>query len=273
MNFKTTVLLSSLVLSGAAFAQTKAPEPDWTVTGNVTLASDYRFRGFTQTNYGPALQGGFDIAHKSGFYVGNWNSNVKDTLYNGASLEMDFYGGYKGEFSGVGYDLGAIYYYYPKSGKDTAATTGLGTKIDNKEIYAGLSYGPFSGKLYYAIDDYFQLATVTGEIGGTALSSTKGTTYLDLSYSQDFSGFIVGAHYGLLTLKNNGQFTLTSDVGGASLPKSVGDYKLSVGKDFSGYMFTAAVVGTSHKGYAGTDLSATKAAGKTGLVLSVGKTF
>ena len=78
------------------------------VTGNLGLVSDYRFRGYTQTDYNPALQGGVDFAHKSGFYLGNWNSNVEQSLYTGASLEMDFYGGYKHAFEGgFGIDIGA----------------------------------------------------------------------------------------------------------------------------------------------------------------------
>ena len=131
------ILLSTLVASGAALAQTAAPAaapaPDWTVSGNATLASDYRFRGFTQTDFGPAFQGGFDIAHKSGFYVGNWNSNVLGSLFNGASLEMDFYGGYKGTAGALTYDVGAIYYYYPRSGRAglLAAPANPRQKIDN----------------------------------------------------------------------------------------------------------------------------------------------
>ena len=95
-----------------AIAQTAKPEPEFTFTGNAGLFSDYRFRGFTQTDYKPAFQGGFDFAHKSGFYLGNWNSNVEQLLYNGASLEMDFYGGYKTTFGDFGLDVGVIYYYY-----------------------------------------------------------------------------------------------------------------------------------------------------------------
>ncbi len=96
-----------------AMAQTPAPapaakaEPDYTLTANVGLFSDYRFRGFTQTDYQPAIQGGFDFAHKSGFYLGNWNSNVSSALYNGAPIEMDFYGGYKHAFGDFGLDVGA----------------------------------------------------------------------------------------------------------------------------------------------------------------------
>ena len=276
---KILALSTALTLvASVAQAQTAAasPAPEWTVAGNASLNSDYRFRGFTQTNYGAALQGGIDIAHSSGFYVGNWNSNVGQDLYNGASLEMDFYGGFKGEAApGLGYDVGAIYYYYPQSGVDRASvkwgaanTTYPNKKINNQEIYLGLSYGALSAKLYYATGDYFKTADLAG-----ASQSTKGSTYLDLSYSQDMGGVILGAHYGLLSLKHYDQFSLSSDVGGA-LPKTVGDYKLSVGKDIgAGYVLTGAYVGTTKKGYFATDLGAATAAGKSSVVVSVAKTF
>ena len=62
-----------------ALAQT-SPDPaaasDFTVSANVTLASQYRYRGIMQTNNKPAIQGGFDVVHASGFYIGNWNSSI-----------------------------------------------------------------------------------------------------------------------------------------------------------------------------------------------------
>lgn len=271
---------SLMMLAGAAQAQTAAPAapaPEWTVAGNVSLNSDYRFRGFTQTNYGAALQGGIDITHSSGFYVGNWNSNVAQDLYNGASLEMDFYGGFKGEVApGLGYDIGAIYYYYPKSGVDRDALQFPSTKINNQEVYFGLTYGPLSAKLFYATGDYFKTAALAQDIQGTSFSSTKGTTYFDVSYTQEVGGLILGAHYGLLTVKKHDQngLVMSTDVGGDSLPKTVGDYKLSIGKDIgAGYILTGAYVGTTKKGYFATDLGAATAAGKSAVVVTVAKTF
>ena len=75
------------LFAGSAFAQTPppatapaaapaAPEPDWTFSSNVGIFSQYVFRGISQTNERPAVQGGFDVSHKSGFYVGTWLSNV-----------------------------------------------------------------------------------------------------------------------------------------------------------------------------------------------------
>jgi len=270
------VAMNSVAQTAApAPATAAAPTPDWTVTGNATLISDYRFRGFTQTNYGPAFQGGFDVAHKSGLYLGNWNSNVAQALYAGASLESDFYGGLKGELmKDLGYDVGVLHYMYARSGKG-AAFSSL-PKIDNTEVYGGLTYGPFSGKLFYATGDYFKTAALVA-----APAKTDGTTYLDLSYSQEFSGITLGAHYGLLTLKNNRQIVngvskinLATDAGGTALPKTVGDYKVSAGMDVGGgYIGTLAVYGTTKKGYFATDLFAAESAGKTSLVLSLGKTF
>ncbi len=76
-------------------------------TGNLGLYSQYVFRGISQTNEKPAVQGGFDLGHKSGFYAGTWASNVSwiaDGYFSppnpppapSASMEWDFYGGYKG---------------------------------------------------------------------------------------------------------------------------------------------------------------------------------
>jgi uncharacterized protein (TIGR02001 family) len=285
---KMLALSTALIMAaGVAQAQTAAPAatPEWTVAGNASLNSDYRFRGFTQTNYGAALQGGIDVTHSSGFYLGNWNSNVAQDLYNGGSLEMDFYGGYKGEAApGLGYDVGAIYYYYPQSGTDRAGikwtqnsnAVFTNKKINNQEIYLGLTYGSLSAKLFYATGDYFKTADLAGTVNNTTLQSTKGTTYLDLSYTEEVDGLILGAHYGLLTLKNYSQgnnLTMSADVGGV-LPKSVGDYKLSIGKDIgAGYILTGAYVGTTKKGYFATDLGAQTAAGKSSLVVSMAKTF
>jgi uncharacterized protein (TIGR02001 family) len=123
--FKKTIiagLTAAALNAGMApvLAADAAPPPEHTLTGNVGLYSQYIFRGLTQTNREPAIQGGFDYAHSSGFYAGTWASNVswlRDSAayMAGGSGEFDFYGGYKGAFgkSDFTYDLGALYYWYP----------------------------------------------------------------------------------------------------------------------------------------------------------------
>src|SRR6266850_5266808 len=106
---------AAIAVPGIAAAQAPAPATS-PVTGNMTIASDYRFRGISQTYKGPAIQGGVDYAHASGLYLGNWNSNVSSVMYPGGSaIEMDFYGGWKKAFGDFGLDLGTIYYYYPNA--------------------------------------------------------------------------------------------------------------------------------------------------------------
>jgi uncharacterized protein (TIGR02001 family) len=263
-SFAALITTIGVTATPVAFAQAKS-EPEYTFSGNAGLFTDYRFRGFTQTGYNPAFQGGFDLSTKAGFYVGNWNSNVKETLYTGASLEMDFYGGFKGSAGNLSYDVGAIYYYYPGSG-----ISGLPT-INNTELYGGLSFGPVGAKLFYATSDYFKAgALINGE-------STKGTTYLDLYGNFDVgNGWIINAHYGLLSLKKADQFV---DVDGNVLKKNVYDYKLGVTKDLSGWTLAAAIIGTNKKGYFSSGVldngtnTGLEAGGKTGAVLSVSKTF
>ncbi len=255
------IICSSLVCVAAALpvavmAQAAAPASDWSISGNAGLFSDYRFRGMTQTDYGPAFQGGFDVSHSSGFYVGNWNSNVEQLLYNGASLEMDFYGGYKGSVGAVGYDIGAIYYYYPKSG------AGGATKIDNTEIYVGGSFGPVSAKYYHATSDFF------------GVPGTKNSYYLDVGAAFDLGdGFGVNAHVGYQKVKG---------LPGGSLDNNT-DYKLGVTKEVNGWVFGAAFIGNSEKEFAFTGNSIFEAAGglraapegggKNRLVVSVSKSF
>jgi len=250
---RKVMLISALMVAAAPLAlraEDKKPEPDYTFTGNAGLFSDYRFRGFTQTGYKPAFQGGFDFSHKSGLYVGNWNSNVEQDLYTGASLEMDLYGGYKMDVGPVGLDFGGLYYYYPNSGK-------LGTKIKNGELYAGASAGPVSAKLYYAVTRFFSL----GE--GTSFD-TKGSLYLDVSASYEvIKGLTVLGHAGWQKVKNGKSLGLPED--------NVYDFKAGVSYDLSGWALGAAVVGTSKKE---EFLTATgENGGKAGVVVSVSKTF
>src|SRR5687768_17557552 len=108
----SAAVAAAMAIPGVAAAQAAASSPH-TVAGNATLATDYRFRGLTQTFEEPAFQGGVDYTHSSGFYAGNWNSNISDTFYAGAPLEMDFYAGYKPSFGAITGDVGVLYYYYP----------------------------------------------------------------------------------------------------------------------------------------------------------------
>ncbi|WP_428409587.1 TorF family putative porin [Hyphococcus sp.] len=106
-------LFAASGLSSAALAQEEEAGPI-SFSANVTLTSDYRFRGISQTEEDLALQGGFDAAHESGFYVGTWASNLAGWgTFGGSNLELDIYGGYATEVSSVGLDVGVVWYLFP----------------------------------------------------------------------------------------------------------------------------------------------------------------
>ncbi|HJT62203.1 MAG TPA: TorF family putative porin [Burkholderiales bacterium] len=244
---KSVLALSAIAaLAAPGLAAAAEPSP---VAGNMSLVSEYRFRGIDQTFGKPALQGGFDYAHSSGAYLGNWNSNVNPGAgFNGANLEMDFYGGWKKSFGDFGADLGLIYYAYP----------GSTPKVDNTEIYLGGSWKSLSVKYYHAIDDYF------------SVPDSKNSYYLDFGFTHDFGGgFGLVAHYGIFEFKNvaDGDYN---------------DWKLGVTYDLRGWVLGAAYVDTDAKGdcgvpelycFANGNGTKTRDAGKSTVVFSVMKTF
>ncbi len=157
------------------------------VTGNATLASDYRFRGISQTQGAPALQGGIDYSHSSGFYIGNWNSSVSSSVYSQSSgLESDLYGGFKKSFGAVTVDLGLYSYFYPR-----ARTGSTPDKYDTNEAFVGLSVGPFSAKVSQSYSDYF----------GTA--NSKNTRYYEINFAQPVTKTVsLVAHAGRTDVTN-----------------------------------------------------------------------
>jgi len=267
VTMKKTVLATAVcaALAAPAWAQTTPPATEAApaaaslLTGNLGLFSSYRFRGIDQTFGKPALQGGIDYAHESGFYLGNWNSNVSSGAgFPDGNLEMDFYGGYKATFGDVGLDVGAIYYYYPGS---YARGLGLGANsgtVNNKEIYIGGSWKFLSLKYFYAVDDYFSLRGLNS--AGPTDKSTKGTQYLDFSVNYDLGdGWGINGHVGRLNLKNvrNGDYT---------------DWKLGVSKDIKGWVLALSYVDSNAKGRCrdGEPYCFTNSMSDNGGVVSVG---
>jgi uncharacterized protein (TIGR02001 family) len=84
-----------------------------TINGSATVVSDYRFRGLSQTNKRPAIQGSVTVSHSSGVYAGVWGSSIDDYIAAGADQEIDLIAGYKKTIGAATIDVGAVYYYYP----------------------------------------------------------------------------------------------------------------------------------------------------------------
>jgi uncharacterized protein (TIGR02001 family) len=274
--------LLSLVVAGAACvssvvsAQRPAPadsaKSPHTLTGSVTLVSDYRFRGISQTYKGPAVQGGFDYAHSSGFYLGNWDSSVASQVYTGGSgIEIDVYGGYKRSFGGFGFDIGYLYYHCPNAEFQSAGHGSQG--FDNQDVYLGGSWKWISLKYSLAVSDYVGLGSTQVNGGywsdkndGSLLpdrGGSKNSYYLDLTANVPVGEKLtIGAHVGTLKVKHYGELDYT-------------DWKLGVTYNLKGWLIGAAYVETdaSRDWYYTGGSQGNKDTGTATVVVSVGKTF
>ena len=182
----------------AAPAAPAAPEQAF--TANVGLFSEYIFRGIAQTGGKPAVQGGFDYTHPSGFYAGTWASNISWLedfgAYSRSSLEWDFYAGYKNTFPGAddwNYDIGTLYYYYPGSKNPNVASA------NTWEIYAALGWKFITGKISYTVSQNYFGIQPTGQ-------KTQGTAYYDLTAAYPFpeTPWAVVGHVGFADVRHDG---------------------------------------------------------------------
>ena len=250
---KKSMLVMVLALAGSAFAQTAAPAPASTLSYNVGATTDYRYRGISQTGKKPAINGGIDYAHSSGFYVGAWASSIKwikDSPTPPATakgpVEIDIYGGYKGSLTeGLGYDVGGLYYWY--AGNNLKKVAGFANP-NTFELYGALTFGIVTAKYSHATTNLF----------GTLNSKNSG--YLDLSANFDLgSGWSIVPHVGAQKIKNGNSYS---------------DYSVAVNKDIDGLILSLAVVGTNGLGAPYTlPGSGTRDLAKDGLVFSIKKNF
>lgn len=203
-------LVPALVLSGLAAMPAFAEDSPHSITGNLGFFSDYAFRGVSQTDEDPAIQGGFDYAHASGFYLGTWGSNVE---FADANMEWDVYGGYNGKITeDLGYTVGLLQYFYPGF-----------SDADTLEVNAGLSYKWFGLKASYSATDYF------------GAPDSDGTVYWDGSFNYELpAAVMLGLHYG---------FTA-----GSGAQEDYADYKVSLAKEVGGFNLGVAYVATDDDG-------------------------
>jgi len=216
------------------------------VTGNLGLTSDYRFRGVSQTQNAPAVQGGIDYNHVSGLYIGNWNSSVSSQLYtNGAGVESDLYAGFRKQvFGNFTLDIGTMNYFYPRAG-----TNG---NFDTNELFAGIGYKELiTVKYSHALSDYF----------GTANSKNSFYVQADAAIPLARNLQLV-AHIGHTNVANSSSLDYT-------------DYNVGLGYDLKGWNLAAKYYINDNK--TSTFMTANTVNGqklyKDALVFSVAKSF
>jgi len=197
-HFMKRILFFFSLLAFFPSASTVAFASDWSLGGNVSLTSDYVFRGYTQTDAGPAIQGGLDVKHSSGFFASVWASNVESdpdepVNYDGANVEIDVYFGWKGKITDSGLDLTVRAYRFMYPGTDTNA--------NNCNEYALLLDYDFTtvavnGSINFS-DDYFGAgktlywdAGVDIPVGPAKISLQAGR--LDYDRGGDYSDYSIG---------------------------------------------------------------------------------
>jgi uncharacterized protein (TIGR02001 family) len=194
-SFGAASLLAATLLAAPAFAdglpskgKTKAPHEVETrpcsVTANVGYTSDYVFRGLSQTNEDPALQGGVELACGN-FYLGSWGSSV---AFTGGAPEIDVYGGYKTTINRVALDFGFIYYSYP------GASSSLDLDFFELKAAAGTEVwkgGTIASTVFYS-PDYTALFANVGRLGPvTTLEGTFSQALPQVSiFSPTFSATV-----------------------------------------------------------------------------------
>ena len=144
-SLKLTAFAAGLLASSSAFAG---------ATINVGAFSEYMFRGIPQTG-GAAVQGGVDYSHESGWYVGTWASNIGFA----GGTEQDVYTGFTKTWGKFGFDVGAIYYWYPEEDE-------TGGDFSTVELYAGAILGPVTVKYYYSDEANFMIGDGLAEQAG-----------------------------------------------------------------------------------------------------------
>ncbi len=245
MKLKSKLLLALLATSSAAFAQTAPAAPESTISYNVGVVSEYRYRGIAQTHGDPALQGGVDYANTNGFYAGAWASTIKWIKDNSAvatatdvkgPIEIDLYGGYKFEAAGLAYDVGYLRYQYQGNTLEKTGGTVNGTykNANTDEIYGAVTAGVVTAKYSYSLSDLF------------GNNNSKGSTYLDLSATFDLgNGYSFVPHVGRQVVKFSSA-TRTAQAADYT------DVALTLNKDFGdGLSASVAAISTNAKGASG----------------------
>lgn len=260
----------------------------------MTIASQYVFRGLSQTDGKPAIQGGLDYAHPSGLYAGTWLSNiswftdqnagVKNSpvslaspasvgapytagASNAADLEWDLYGGYKGTLAAdLTYDVGLIRYYYPGRFDNLGAYR----QPNTTEIYGAIGYKWLTLKYFKAVSAYT-----------FGVNESKGASYFDLTAQVPLgnTGCNLVAHVGRQNYPGSTNAGYWGASGGDNDFFDYTDYKLGVTKDYAGFIVGltwsyANTKDTAPDGNTTTYMNAFgKNIGRDRAVLSVSRTF
>jgi len=221
--------VTAALIAGAGLAPVASADDEFTISGNVALTNDYRFRGISQSDEDPAVQGGFDASFGPGFYIGTWASSVDFGGGDFGSLELDYYAGWASTIGDTdfGIDVGYLYYDYPGDDGDVEG--------DYQEVYVHGSWKDLSLGVNYSNDYYAE----TGDF-----------VYVAADYSftlPNIEALSIGLHVGYNILEET-EFDAQGNVtdGGFLATDEDGytDYSVTVTYNWASVDFSLAWVGT-----------------------------
>lgn len=214
----TSIVRHAAVIALAGSTSLAAHAGDW--TANASFSNNYLWRGLTQTENEPAISGGIDYGHESGFYAGTWVSNVEYAPADVYSYEHDVYLGFAGEYNNVSYDIGWLYYNYDEE-----------ADIDFSELYGSLGYMGFSVTAYLLVHTEADEDLGVGIIGSDYDFDFGSTFYISADYAYEIKeGLELGVHLGY----HDGDFVDAFNF--ANGTDSYMDYNISLSKGGFSFM-------------------------------------
>lgn len=187
-----TILGAAIFSASPALAQDSETDPpsDIEISGNAALTTEYRFRGVDLSGGDIAVQGGIDISHSSGFYIGTWGSSLDEDTVGYGHTELDIYGGWSGDLGGVTADIGVITYIYPNAGPgdfDYIEVYGsLAKTLGPAEAKIGVAYAPDQDSLGDT-DNLYIYGDLSAGLPGTPVTLNGHLGYTDgfLTFTND----------------------------------------------------------------------------------------
>lgn len=213
--------VSSQSEDSSADAPNPATVSNFTISGNAALTTDYRFRGIGFSDGDIAVQGGIDLGHSSGLYVGIWGSSIEDSPTFGNS-EIDIYAGWSGSIGGgITADVGLLYFYFPNGDNGLAGPSdffepygSLSGTLGPAQLTVGFNYA-WSQAAIGDDDNLYLYTNLSVGIPNTPITVNANYGYntgsVSLAPDGNQSDFLIGADYAITSKLTASLAYVTSD--------------------------------------------------------------
>lgn len=183
LKFLAISTFAALAFSTAVQAQeAEEQSAPVTISGEIGVVSDYRFRGVSLSDNDFAVQGGITLTTQPGFYASAWASNIAE--YGGAKTEIDLTAGWSGPIGPLDADVNVVGYFYPNGEAVNyyEFAGSLGKTFGPLETKVGVAYSPKQDNLG-EVDNTYVYGEANYAIGGTPVTLNARVGYEDGVYT------------------------------------------------------------------------------------------